>query len=422
MRAKVFQMRFWIVALVATGLMTFSGLTGMPSEAAAEEEWKPKRVDIVLSHSLGGGQDRLTRALVKVWGKELGTKLRIVPKHGASGRVGTDFFVKAKRDGTVLLSSNLATIGVMYIQQQPGWKWDEQIEPLALFGLDPAVMFVLKDSPYKSVKDVVAAAKEKPMAVGVSQWSTSDNMVVHQLIDQTKANFRAVPAGGGSAVVTAVLGGHVPVAVGKISNVRKGGDRLRVLAVAMKKNPVPDITNNAPTVDGELGTNTAESASYRTINVHPDLKKNYPGRYKKLKESLEKTKDTPEYIKAAKRAKVSKDLILDLTTDQLNAAVESYWEGFQESGAFYQNAPGLTTLNTNIVDMKKKGKQLLYTGKDGKKAKISVARSTKISVDGKKLKGKKGRKALAKGMNCDITWQGTLALVAREVKCNKATN
>ena len=67
-------------------------------------------------------------------------------------------------------------------------------------------MFVRADSPHATLEAVIEAARAEPMLAGVSQWSNSDNLVIHQLIDQAGAQFQAIPAGGGSATVTAVLG------------------------------------------------------------------------------------------------------------------------------------------------------------------------------------------------------------------------
>ena len=116
-----------------------------------------QRLFVVLPHSLGGGQDRLTRVLVKVWAKKLGAKLKVLNKRGASGRIGFDYFRTQPQDGTVLITTNIATTGIMYASQKPDWKWEDTVYHLGVFGVDPGAVFVLKDSPFKSIKDVIAA-------------------------------------------------------------------------------------------------------------------------------------------------------------------------------------------------------------------------------------------------------------------------
>jgi len=147
---------FAAVAAITAGSMHLAGV----SEAQAAE-WQPKQITLVLPHSLGGGQDRLTRAFVKVWSKHLGAKIKVLNKRGASGRIGFDYFQTQPKDGTVLVTTNIATTGTMYAQQKPPWSWEDTVHILGIFGVDPAAIFVLKDSPFKSIQDVIAAGKKK---------------------------------------------------------------------------------------------------------------------------------------------------------------------------------------------------------------------------------------------------------------------
>ena len=375
-------------------------------------EYPPRQVTIVMTGSIGGGQDRLTRAFAKVWEKHLGAKLRVLPKPGASGRVGLDYFASQPADGTVVASANLSTVGIMHRQQRPAWGWHETMHHLGVFGVDPGAMFVRADSPHRTVRDVIEAAKAEPMLAGVSQWSNSDNLVIHQLIDQTGAKFQAIPAGGGSATVTAVLGGHVPVAVGKVSNINSAGDEMRILGVTMETNPVPQLTGNAPTVNEAIGAATATSASYRAIVVPAGLVEQYPDRYRLLKDSFEAAKDDPAYVEAAAKDDVSPDLILDLDHDALQAVVDGYWQAFDESGAFFSVEQKMTTVRSKLVDVGKKGKTVTYL-RDSEERTIKISRSrTKITIGGEKAQ----RGDLEAGMECEIGWIG-LDIGAAMVKC-----
>ena len=274
-------------------------------------------------HSQGSGE------------KHLKARIRILPKPGASGRIGLDYFSSQPADGTVVASANLSTVGIMHRQQKPPWDWYRTIHNLGVFGVDPGAVFVRRDSTYRTIQDLFEAARHKPVLMGVSQWSNSDNLVIHQLIDQTGAKLQAIPAGGGGRTVTAVLGGHVPVAVGKVSNINSVRDEMRILAVTMNVNPVPSLTDNAPTIDSQLETRTVASASYRAIVVPARMLEEYPERYRKLKNSFEAAKDDPEYVELAGRNHINPDLILDLDHDSLQSVVDGYWKAFDESGAFF---------------------------------------------------------------------------------------
>jgi len=403
---------FAAVAAITAASMHLAGV----SEARAEE-WQPKKITLVLPHSLGGGQDRLTRAFIKVWSKHLGFKIEVLNKRGASGRIGFDYFQTQPKDGTVLVTTNIATTGTMYAQQKPPWSWEETVHILGVFGVDPAAIFVLKDSPFQSIQDVIAAGKKKKTVMALSSWASAENITLHQMMDQTGAQYQIIPIGGGSDLVTAVLGGHVPVGLGKVSNISKGGDRVRVLAVTMEENPVKEMTNNAPPLDKALGTKTIPVASYRSIIVPASLKTDHPDRYKKIKQSFEAAKDDPEYIKLAKKVGISKQLILDKDHDEMQAIVKSYWAAFDKHGSFFKQKQKMTKVSSKLVDVKKKGKQIVFINTDGKKTKIKVhRRRTKLYIGGEKQKGKKGLAKLKKGMDCSIGYIG-VPVLAKEVRC-----
>ena len=388
-------------------------LTLSTAATAETDDFPPRQITVVMTGSVGGGQDRLTRAFAKVWERHLGAKIKVLPKPGASGRVGLDYFQSQPADGTVVASANLSTVGIMHRQQQPDWDWHATMHHLGVFGVDPGAMFVRSDSPYETVQEVIDAAQKKPMLAGVSQWSNSDNLVIHQLIDQTGAQFQAIPAGGGSATVTAVLGEHVPVAFGKVSNINSAGGEMRILGLSMESNPVPQLTSNAPTINGVLGTKTATSASYRAMVVPAAMVEEYPERYKILKESFEAAKDDQAYIDVAAKDDVSPDLILDLDHDALQAVVDGYWKAFDESGAFFSVEQKMTSIRSELLDVGKKGKKITYL-RDGEEKSIRISRSrTKITIAGNEAQ----REDLKAGLTCEIGWIG-LDIGAAMVKCD----
>ena len=402
--------------LVGAGM----ALGGAP---AADAAWSPKKITIVLSHSLGGGQDRLTRAFTKVWSKHLGAKITVKPKSGASGRIGFDHFVSQARDGTVLLSSNIGTTSIMYVKQRPKWSWTEKVRFVGLMGIDPGAIFALKKSKYKSIQDVINDAKNNTVIMALSSWDSLENMVLHSLPKQAGIKpMRVIPIGGGSDTVTAVLGKHVPVGFGKVSNIGKGGDKVRFLAVVMATNPVGDLTGNAPTLDKALGIKAISVASYRSIIAPGELASSHPDRRKKLKSTFEAAKDDKAYIKLAKKVGVHPKLIVDWNHDKSQGQVEQFWAAYQANSSIFKTKVKPTKVKVVLTGVKKKGKYILFTDKSGKKWKTRIhRRSTKFWIDGKRIKGKKAvkkaRKALKKGHTCEISYFG-FPLRARVAKCS----
>lgn len=318
-------------------LLVMSLVAAMSAGSGFAQEGKPESVTIVLPHGVGGGQDRLTRELGAVWEKYLGVPVIYENVSGASGRKGFDFFLRQPKDGSFVLSSNLASASIMYRQQKPDWDWKESVYALGMFAVDPGAFFSLKDSGYETLSDVIESAKEKPMTVGLAFWASPDNIVVHQVMKQSGAQFQVVPIGGGSDTVTAVLGKHVDIGFTKVANI-EGNEDMKFLAVSMEKNPVGDITDNAPTVNSVIDTKTVSSASYRGIVLPAEVVKEKPEIAKWLSDTLEQAKDDPDFIAAAERDGVNPNLIVDMSHEEIMSVIEGYWEAFDEYGEILNEA------------------------------------------------------------------------------------
>jgi hypothetical protein len=233
--------------------------------------------------------------------------------------------------------------------------------------------------------------------------------------------MQVISIGGGSDTVTAVLGGHLEVGFGKVSNIGKGGKKVRFLAVAMTENPVAALTGNAPALDKALGIKTVDVASYRSMIAPGELIQTHPDRFKKLKTTFEAAKDDPAYIKLAKKVGVDPKLIVDWDHDKIQAGVEQFWASYQDNSNLFKTKVKPATAKVVLTGVKSKGKYILFTDKSGKKWKTRIhRRATKLWIDGKQIKGqkdiKKARQVLKKGHTCEITYMG-FPLRARTAKC-----
>jgi tripartite-type tricarboxylate transporter receptor subunit TctC len=312
-----------------------------PSGAAASQtayDWHPQQIEIVMPHAVGSNQDITTRILGGKWSALLGIPFVYNNKEGASGQVGYTYFMTLPKDGAALLSTNLASASIMYRQQQPDFSWEDDLEWMGLFGIDPGTFFVPKDSPFASIQDVIDTAKRQTVTIAISYWASPDNLLLQQVMQQTGAKFEIIPYGSGNDLVTQVLGGHVQLGLTKVSGVEKAGDALRHLAITMDENPVPGITNDAPPLDVALGTDTLVLASYRAINMPKQLRKDYPGRFQKIKDAFEAAKDDPDVIEGMRKAGVDPSLIVDWTPEQLNEQTQVYWDVFEKYKDIYLQA------------------------------------------------------------------------------------
>ncbi|MGE5617781.1 MAG: tripartite tricarboxylate transporter substrate binding protein [Sphingomonadaceae bacterium] len=217
---------------------------------------KGKTITIIVPVSAGGGSDVSTRVLIPALQKALGTNVEVVNKAGANQQLGHTEFVKAKPDGYTIAMTNLPTTFTNYLDPDRKAIYNRQsFVPIAAPVLDPGIIVVKADTPYKDLKELVEAAKAKPgeITIGATGLMTAPHLMLLQLEKATGAKFNIVQFDKGAADATnALLGGHIQGQAGYIGDLftqTKSGN-VRALAVAdTERSP---FLPNIPTMK-ELG-------------------------------------------------------------------------------------------------------------------------------------------------------------------------
>jgi tripartite-type tricarboxylate transporter receptor subunit TctC len=172
---------------------------------------------IIVPWPAGNANDILARLLAAPMEKELGTPVEIVNKPGASTQIGMTQLVKAKPDGhTLALNTCFASV---LIYQDPDRKAifsRKDFTPVAVALVDSFNMSSKSDGPYKTVKDLVEAAKAAPkkIKIGGSGYMTATHMASLALQRAAGVQFAMVHFESSPQAVAALLGGHVDAAVG----------------------------------------------------------------------------------------------------------------------------------------------------------------------------------------------------------------
>lgn len=193
-------------------LVAMSVLASFP---AAAQEFPNKPIELIVGFAPGGGTDMAARALASGDTKYLGQPIEVINKAGASGVLAAQYVTAAKPDGyTLLMGGGSETIAVGHFRKLP-------YDPIGGF---ECVMNVVRqsisisvraDSPWKTFQDFVADAKKNPdkysyASSGVGSLYHAAGMVLEK---RTGIQLRHVPFKGGAETLTAVLGGHVDLAV-----------------------------------------------------------------------------------------------------------------------------------------------------------------------------------------------------------------
>ncbi len=218
----------------------------IPGLAVAEYPDKP--VTVVVAYSPGGATDFQARIVTMMSAKDdyLGQPMVIVNKPGAGGQVGWNWFAEqAGDDGYDLAAYNVPHFIAQSIMFDTKYSI-ENLEPIANWGADPAVLIVGKDSPFNSVKDLVDYAKKNPGKVTVSGAGlyVGHHIATLQLEKAAGIKLTYVPTKGGVPALQYVMGGKVKAGFNNLSDAYRSRDRLKILAVAdMERNKefLPDV-------------------------------------------------------------------------------------------------------------------------------------------------------------------------------------
>lgn len=289
--------RFTVVFLAIT-LVFVLALGGCGGKAEQAKKYPVKPIQMIIPWPAGGASDLSTRTLAKFAEKELGQSITPINQDGANGATAWADAAKARPDGYTIVMVTFDILTNQALGRSP-IKYND-FEYLLQFSSQPLAIVVKADSPYKTLDDLVKAAKAAPGTIKVA--TTPLGGIYHQALAMVEkdsgSKFRVVPFPGAAEVNTALLGGHVDVQVNTLtlldSHVKNGS--FRVLAVTCEKRSprFPD----APTLK-EAGYNTVHE-SFRAIAVP----KNTPPEIKKtLADAFTKAYNNKEFQAAADKAK-----------------------------------------------------------------------------------------------------------------------
>ena len=211
--------------------------------ASAQGAWPAKPVKIISvfpAGRLGGpGGAHLRRAAHEA---ELGQQFIVDNRGGASGSIGTQVVATSPPDGY--------TFGVVFDTHAvnpsliPNLPFDtlKDLAPVMLVGTSPMAIVAHTSQPYKDFRDVLAAAKTKPVAIGSIGTGSLGHLAMAQIGNLQHVEFTHVPYRGGGPLMTDAIGGQVPLAIGSVFLVNphvKGG-KVKALAVTSAK-PSPQM-------------------------------------------------------------------------------------------------------------------------------------------------------------------------------------
>lgn len=203
--------------------------------AAVAQTWPAKPITLVVGSAAGGSNDTFARAIGKRLSENLGQPVVVENKPAGGGVLANAFVAKAPPDGynLVVLSSTFTTGAA--IRNNLQYDAVKSFKPVAMLGKGPLLVTVPTDSPYKTIGDLVAAAKANPgkLNYGTSGAGSINHFATELFTDAAGIKMTHVPYKGMGPATNDLLGGQIQVLVASapsiLGQVKSG--RVRALAV-----------------------------------------------------------------------------------------------------------------------------------------------------------------------------------------------
>lgn len=231
--------------------LTLSSLATLPPVANAQD-YPAKPIVLVVSFSAGGNNDIRARQLGVPVGATLGQTIVVDNKPGASGNIGHDFVARAAGDGYTL---GIGAMGPLTVNSSlfPKMTFDpsKDFVPVVLIEKAPLVLMTRVEKPFRSVQDVIAAAKGKPkgLTIGNAGNGGAHHLSAELLEDAAGIEVLHIPYKGGGPAATALLSGEIDLlfeqTYAALPSIQAG--KTRALAVTSEKRlpSLPDVPTMA---------------------------------------------------------------------------------------------------------------------------------------------------------------------------------
>ena len=210
-----------------------------------------KTIMWICPYAAGGNADSRSRQVAKAMGTILGQPIIIDNKAGAGGNIGTEAIARGKPDGYTLGMGNFAPLAVnQSLFKKLNFDPLHDLTPICLIERGPLILMVRNDSPYKTVKDLVAAAKAAPGKLSYGSGGIGGSHHLSGALFEHSAGIDMIhaPYKSGSAAATDLMGGQVHMMFEQMYAAMPSiqGGRMRALAITSKKRS--PLLPNIPTM------------------------------------------------------------------------------------------------------------------------------------------------------------------------------
>jgi tripartite-type tricarboxylate transporter receptor subunit TctC len=299
-------------------LLCAAAAAALPSQAA---QWPERPIRMLVGFAPGGGTDATARAIAPRLSASLGQQIIVDNRPGATGNIATDIVAKSTPDGYTILMGTIAALAINpSLYDKLPFDPVKDLAPVTRAVDSTNVLVVHPSVAAKSVKDLVALAKSKPLNAGSSGVGGAGHLALELFNLQTGTKITHVPYKGGGPAMIDLLGGNIHLifatAASAVGHIKSG--KIRALAVTTAKRAplVPDLPTMA-----ETGLKGFEANNWYGIVVPAKTPRAIINRLNKdvaaaltspdvkellFKQGLDVAPDTPEQFGAYIKSELSK--------------------------------------------------------------------------------------------------------------------
>lgn len=214
---------------------------------SAHAAWPEKTIQLVVPFPAGGATDVIARLVATEMAKHIGQSIVVVNKPGAGSAIGTEMVARAAPDGYTILMGGVSNVMVSLTYTKPAFDPIKDFAPVGLVADIPNLLAVNAGTPYKTIADLISAAKSEPgrIAYASAGNGTAAHLVCEAFAVNAGVRMTHVPYQGNAPAVTDLLGGQVPAMCNNLSGTlpHMRGQKMRILAVTgnARSPAAPDV-------------------------------------------------------------------------------------------------------------------------------------------------------------------------------------
>src|SRR5690606_25294003 len=181
--------------------------------------------------------------------KAFGQTFIVENRGGAGGNIGTQAAARAEPDGYTLTMGTNATHGLnAFLYSSLSFDAVKDFDPIILVGTFPMVLATTPDSQFKTVPDILNAAKTSNRSADIGMPSTTARLVYELMKDRSGAPLFGVPYKGSSMAITNLIGGEIPLTIDTVTAIRSQVSAGKIRAIAVTSSKETDLLPGVPTV------------------------------------------------------------------------------------------------------------------------------------------------------------------------------